>query len=257
MTLLTGTAILLSGCKKDVAEQPSYTVTVTSDGNGSAQADMTATGAGETVTLTAAANEGYKFKRWTVESGSVTLAPNAQTTPATFVMPEGDVSIKAEFMEKVATTYTVTVTDDGNGTAQADKTTAEAGTTVTLTAKPTEGYVFKQWTVESGSVTLAPDAQTNPATFVMPESNVSVKAEFIAYGGPDIETVPIPAGTFLMGEAGVDEPVHTVTLTQNFRMSKYEITNTQYAEFLNIKGVPGTEGSHAYYDGPFIVAECT
>jgi formylglycine-generating enzyme required for sulfatase activity len=49
--------------------------------------------------------------------------------------------------------------------------------------------------------------------------------------------VDIPGGTFEMGDHGgagwLDErPVHTVTLT-GFQMSKYEITNGQYAAYLN------------------------
>lgn len=74
--------------------------------------------------------------------------------------------------------YTVTVTDDGNGTAVVDKTKAEAGMTVTLTATPAEGFVFSKWTVQSGGITLSPNATTTPASFTMPEGNVSVKAEF-------------------------------------------------------------------------------
>lgn len=55
-----------------------------------------------------------------------------------------------------------------------------------------------------------------------------------------LHTVEIKAGTFLMGSPA-DEPEHDVTneqqhkvtLSKNFRMSKYNITNAQYAEFLN------------------------
>ena len=62
----------------------------------------------------------------------------------------------------------------------------------------------------------------------------------------DVPTVAIPAGTFTMGspvsEVGrstntyEDEVQHSVTLSA-FRMSKYEITNAQFATFLNLKGV--------------------
>lgn len=61
--------------------------------------------------------------------------------------------------------------------------------------------------------------------------------------GKGIEKVFVPAGTFMMGspenEAGrsVNELQHRVTLTRGFYMSKYEITNAQYAEFLNTVGV--------------------
>ncbi|MDR1155277.1 MAG: formylglycine-generating enzyme family protein [Bacteroidales bacterium] len=90
-------------------------------------------------------------------------------------------------------------------------------------------------------------------------------------GGYKIETVLIPKGTFLMGSsdgsaagAGVpgtdpnataaepnrysDETQHSVTLTKDYYMSKYPITNAQYAEFLNDVEVDGT-GARADIQG--------
>jgi formylglycine-generating enzyme required for sulfatase activity len=58
-----------------------------------------------------------------------------------------------------------------------------------------------------------------------------------------IETVRIPAGTFQMGSPTTEpgwssgEAQHPVTITQDFNMSKYEITNAQYVAFLNAKGI--------------------
>jgi len=63
-----------------------------------------------------------------------------------------------------------------------------------------------------------------------------------------IQTVDIPAGTFIMGspesEVGryANETQHQVTLSA-FKMSKYEITNAQYAAFLNAKNI----GSNGLY----------
>ena len=57
--------------------------------------------------------------------------------------------------------------------------------------------------------------------------------------------VRIPAGTFLMGspedEPGrdSDEKQHWVTLSKDFYMSKYQVTNAQYAAFLNAKHAEG------------------
>ena len=57
-----------------------------------------------------------------------------------------------------------------------------------------------------------------------------------------IATEEIPAGTFTMGSPNSEvgrndmETQHQVTLSA-FRMSKYEITNAEYAVFLNAKGV--------------------
>jgi formylglycine-generating enzyme required for sulfatase activity len=86
-----------------------------------------------------------------------------------------------------------------------------------------------------------------------------------------ILTVPIPAGTFLMGSSdgsavgigvpGTDpnatpaepnrnfyETQHIVTLTRDYRMSVYPITNAQYAEFLNDTGV-GSSGAKSGIQG--------
>ena len=69
-------------------------------------------------------------------------------------------------------TYTVTVSNDGNGTGAATPSTAAAGTTIALTATPNKGYHFKEWQVIRGGVTI-----TNN-NFTMPNNNVEVKAIF-------------------------------------------------------------------------------
>ena len=83
---------------------------------------------------------------------------------------------------------------------------------------------------------------------------------------PVIEKVWIPAGTFLMGSPETEpnrftdsETQHSVTLTQGFHMSKNEITNTQYAAFLNAKRVSATSayGSGSFVSGSNPVAICS
>ena len=81
------------------------------------------------------------------------------SAPALITIPDG-------------TEYTITCSNDGNGTASANATSATAGTEITLTATPNGGYAFKEWQVVSGSVTI-----TNNK-FTMPASNVEVKAVF-------------------------------------------------------------------------------
>ena len=86
----------------------------------------------------------------------------------------GDIEIKALWKNSVITpsTYTVTVSNDGNGTGAATPSTAAAGTTIILTAMPKEGYHFKEWQVISGGVTIKNNK------FIMPDNNVEVKAVF-------------------------------------------------------------------------------
>jgi formylglycine-generating enzyme required for sulfatase activity len=54
-----------------------------------------------------------------------------------------------------------------------------------------------------------------------------------------IAYITIPAGEFRMGsdEGDSDEkPIHTVEITQLFRLGKYPVTNSQYAQFLEVVG---------------------
>ena len=143
-----------------------YSVTVDNDGNGTATATPTSAAEGTEITLTATPSEGYHFKEWQVISGSVTIENNK------FTMPAGNVTVKAIFEKDAATEYTVTVENDGNGTATASPTSAAEGTEVTLIATPNEGYHFKEWKVVSGSVTI----ENNK--FTMPAGDVKVKAVF-------------------------------------------------------------------------------
>lgn len=155
--------------------------------------------------------------------------------------------------------YAIAVTDDGNGVLVAtvdgkEVAAAEEGDVVTLTATPAGACTFKQYVVEKGDVVLA-DSTVSVTTFTMPAEDVGIKAEFYIPGEKfGIEMVKIPAGTFMMGsledepDRGSDETQHEVTLTNSFWMGKYEVTNAQYAEFLNAKGVVGTPDiTHPYF----------
>jgi formylglycine-generating enzyme required for sulfatase activity len=62
-----------------------------------------------------------------------------------------------------------------------------------------------------------------------------VSMNFIIGSGEYNEPVmlPVPAGNFQMGQVGVAEPVHSVTLTNDFHMGKYEIKNQEFCDMLN------------------------
>jgi formylglycine-generating enzyme required for sulfatase activity len=62
-----------------------------------------------------------------------------------------------------------------------------------------------------------------------------------------IELVLIKAGTFDMGQIGVAEPVHQVTLTKNFYMGKTEVTQKQYLAVMG--SYPGAAPSDRYGKG--------
>jgi formylglycine-generating enzyme required for sulfatase activity len=67
-------------------------------------------------------------------------------------------------------------------------------------------------------------------------TNLTLRAAIVSSGRPwrvrdtatQVEMLLVPAGTFVMGEAGWAEPVHSVTLTQAFYMGRYEVTQGQW-----------------------------
>ena len=155
--------------ENSVITPTTYTVTVGNDGNGTGTATPSTAAAGTEIRLSATPKTGYHFKEWEVISGGVTIKDDK------FLMPNDNVEVKAIFEEDappVPTEFTITVKTDGNGTASASLAKAAAGTEITLTATPKEGYHFKEWEVMSGGVTIKDNK------FIMPSANVEVKAIF-------------------------------------------------------------------------------
>ena len=129
---------------------------------------------GKQVTITAEdrSKEGYKFSKWAVLSGDVTLA-NAEQAETTFVMGCQDVKLEAIYVREGHSVRAI------DGTA--DKNTAYKDEKVTITAKDrsSEGKTFVKWNVLAGGVTLA-DASSPSTTFVMGTQEVTVQAVYQA-----------------------------------------------------------------------------
>ena len=75
--------------------------------------------------------------------------------------------------DKVEELFTVTVKTDGNGTASATPSAAEALTEITLTATPNKGYHFKEWQVISPTGLVITNNK-----FTMPDEDVEIEAIF-------------------------------------------------------------------------------
>lgn len=159
--------------------------------------------------------------------------------------------------EKIYEVEVATGLEGGNVSVSA--TEAKAGEVVTVTATPLEGWNFDSWSVvraDNGNAVELADATANPATFVMPDADVKVSASFVVGSGVHhgLELVLIPAGTRELGSPDAepshykDETLHTVTISKDFYMGKYPVTNAQFAMFLNAVGV-GSNGNYAEGDG--------
>ena len=186
-----------------------YTVRFNANGGGGTMADVT--GVSGSYTLPACGftePEGKQFKGWSTSAdGSVISGTTYEVS--------SDTTFYAIWESKE---YSIIVTD-GKATIGAGSEISKAaqGTTITLTANAApDGKVFDKWVVESGSTTLE-DANSETTTFIMPDSEVSVKA---TYKNAPVTTYSLTTqvngghGTISASKTGLTEgSTETVTFT--------------------------------------------
>ena len=108
-------------------------------------------------------------------------AYNALTEAQKALVPEETLNLltaaETKYAElKAAAMYTVTVTSSiEHGKVSVDKTSAEAGATIKLTATADSGYELGSYSVKDAS---ANELTVTNGTFTMPKSNVTVSATF-------------------------------------------------------------------------------
>lgn len=161
-------------------------ITISNSANGSIQVDAETAVPGSRVTITGAPDAGYELKGVTVTASngttvSVTKTANGQYS---FTMPEQGVTIKGVFsaISVPEVEYSISIADIEHGMAQASHSTAKAGTTVTVTSKPSAGYEFASMTITKadGTRITAYSLGNGAFSFTMPESNVTIKVTFKA-----------------------------------------------------------------------------
>jgi uncharacterized protein (TIGR02145 family)/uncharacterized repeat protein (TIGR02543 family) len=159
-----------------------YTVEFDANG-GTVSPTSDTTGEGwKLTTLPTPTRSGYTFKGWwtteTTGGDSVTVS----------WVYNADATIYARWEEGVTqpTTYTLTVTrnltDGGSTTPDSSQSNIAAGTAVNISATAESGYTFVNWTVTSGSATIA-DANS-AATTVTLNNNATIQANFKQYDTP-------------------------------------------------------------------------
>ncbi|HWT75342.1 MAG TPA: InlB B-repeat-containing protein [Mobilitalea sp.] len=142
---------------------------------GSITASKTSEAAGETITLTVTPASGKQLK-----AGSLKYNYNGTDyviTGTSFTMPEGNITISAEFED---IPHTVTIGSLTGGNITTDKAEAAKNETVNLTISPATGMQLKAGSLKynDGSNEVA----ITGTSFVMPDLDVTVTAEF--------ETIP-------------------------------------------------------------------
>ena len=155
-----------------------YKITVETPEHGTVKAKKDTATIGDEVILEVNPEKGYKLDKitYTVEGSSDEVAIKDNT----FVMPSGNVKIKATFTDKE---YQIVISKQGDGTVQAPEK-AKKGDIVKLTITAKEGYKLGTVTVtdeKNSSITVS-----NANTFTMPDSNVKVNVTFVKKTTEDI-----------------------------------------------------------------------
>lgn len=223
---------------------------------------------------------------------TVTVKPNddkKKTRDAKITVTAGEIERTVTILqEKNGFVETLTIDPDNlsDVSAGGDDFTVNVTSNITWTITEIPGWI--EVSPETGTGDAAVEIKIYPNTSTKETRKVTLKVS-----GGDIEheltinqfkedfikTVLIQAGKFLMGSPDVTggingdtpepgrpdwyEVLHEVTLTKNYRMSTYQITNAQYAEFLNDVGVddwcgmPETDkdGNAYEYAGKTVIQE--
>ena len=146
-------ATVFAGCKKE----PTYTVRVSATEGGTVEGQNGEYEEGDTIVFRAIPADGYYFSYW---------SDYKDDNPRTITVGVRDITITAKF---------IGVNPKEGGTVE----TKKEGDTFVLTAIPTDGYCFSQWS--DGNI-------NNPREITVGEDDISFTAEFAK---PTIATVDL------------------------------------------------------------------
>ena len=184
-------------------------LTTTPDIGGTASVDKTTVANGDVVTVTATPNSGYTLKR--IEWGDGAADGTDITSTKSFTVGDFKPVVDVYFQKDAPVTYTVTVTDDGNGTCTATPASGATGTEVALSATPSTGYQFKEWVITSAAGGTIVDPTSANTTYTIGSTDVTIQATF--------ELVPVTTYTVTVNSGSADVTTvaqgATVTLTAN------------------------------------------
>ena len=157
--------------------------------------------AGEMVTVTAPADtDTKKFEKWTGGENIIEVDPNWRNSKTfTFKMPEGNVTLTADYKQLYNLTVTGGTIVDGNG----DTGNYLPGTEVTVVFTESGDITkqFEKWTYTGtapakpdGGWTAANDSTSKTFTFKMPAGNVTLTADYM-----QLYNLTVKGGTIVNG----------------------------------------------------------
>ena len=198
---ISGTSFVMPDSNVTISAQfePKRSVSVATLTGGTVTPNVSIAFPGDTVSLTITPDDNKQLKagslKYTDGIGDYAI------TGTSFVMPEADITVSAEFAPKQ---YTVSVAALTGGSVTPDKATAASGETVTLTVTPNSGIQLKPGTLQytDGSSSHA----ISGMSFEMPMANVSISAQF---------EIPVSITTDTLPEGMAGNPYNATVAAQD------------------------------------------
>jgi len=200
-------------------DEQKFTVNCTTVQNGNISVSPTSATVGTKITIYVNPSEGYRLKQ--IDSSPIVSINNNQ-----FTMPAQNVTLTPVFEQIEVQTYAITVGTSEHGTATASHTSASAGTTITMTATPGQGYVLKSYATQ-------PFVSVVNGQFVMPSSPITVTPIFdtasVVKTSYDIYVSTETTDRGDVSVTGVDETKGIISIKAEaepgYRFSEWEISN--------------------------------
>ena len=200
-------------------DEQKFTVNCTTVQNGNISVSPTSATVGTKITIYVNPSEGYRLKQ-------IDSSPNVAINNNQFTMPAQNVTLTPVFEQIEVQTYAITVGTSEHGTATASHTSASAGTTITMTATPGQGYVLKSYATQ-------PYVSVVNGQFVMPSSPITVTPIFdvasIVKTSYDIYVSTETTDKGDVSVTGVDETKGIISIRAEaepgYRFSEWEISN--------------------------------
>lgn len=200
-------------------DEQKFTVNCTTVQNGNISVSPSSATKDTIINISVNPSEGYRLKQ-------IDSSPNVTINNNQFTMPAQNVTLTPIFEKIEIQTYAITVGTSEHGTATASHTSASAGTTITMTATPGQGYVLKSYATQ-------PYVSVVNGQFVMPSSPITVTPIFdvasIVKTSYDIYVSTETTDRGDVSVTGVDETKGIISIRAEaepgYRFSEWEISN--------------------------------
>ena len=157
-----------------------YKIEMKSTENGTFTVSNDAANFGDKIKVVANPDENYQVNSVTITDSKGNLVSyTGEGEEYSFDMPSSDVTVQVTFEKIPDITYAVTIAQAQNGKISVSKDVAGAGSVVTITCTPDEGYMVDTVTVlDADGNAVEVSGSENVHAFAMPEGNATVTVTF-------------------------------------------------------------------------------